>query len=113
MASDQKLHTLAEHQLIAHAFAIAITCIHQGLQQIVARLLLAALLNVSHQDAVGTHSHLFVLAKLARSSEPWIQVRLKCLPNDKLLDCADGMADEIYVFVPQLSAKQRSRDHRK
>jgi hypothetical protein len=32
MAGDQELHALAQDQFIAHAFAIAVTGIHQDLQ---------------------------------------------------------------------------------
>ena len=46
------------------------------------------------------------------SGKPGIQVGLKGLPNDKFLDGADGMADEVDVFVLQPGAKQRSGDHR-
>ena len=113
MAGDQQLHALAQHQLIAHAFAVAITGIHQVLKQIVAGRLVAALLDVRHQNAVGADSHLFVFAQVARSGEPGIQVRLNGLPNDKFLDRADGMAYEVDVFFLQPGAKQRSGDHRK
>ncbi len=112
MAGNQQLHALAQDQFIAHAFAVAVAGIHQRLQQIVAGLLVAALLDVSHQNAVGADAHLFVFAQVARDGKPGIHVRLKGLPNDELLDGADGMADQVDVFVLQLGAKQRSGDHR-
>jgi len=77
-----------------------------------AGLLVAALFDVRHQNAVSADSHIFVFTQFARSSKPGIQVRLKGLANDKFLDRADGMADEVDVFVLQLGAKQRSGDHR-
>ena len=108
MAGDQKLHALAQDQLIAHAFAVAVTRIHQDLQQIVAGRFVAALLDVFEQNAVRAGSHFFVSAQFARDGKPGIQVGLKGLPNDKFLDGADGMADEVDVFVLQPCAKQRS-----
>ena len=36
MPGDQQLHALAQHQRVAHTFAVAVTRIHQGLQQILA-----------------------------------------------------------------------------
>src|SRR5580698_4071122 len=77
MAGIQKLHALAQHQLIAHAFAVAVTGIHQSLQEIVAGLLVAALFDVSHQNAVGASSHVFVSAQFSRNCKIWIQVGLK------------------------------------
>ena len=105
MAGDQKLHALAQDELIAHAFAIAVTCIHQSLQQIVAGRFVAALPDVFEQNGVRAGSHVFVSAQLALEGEPGIQIRLKGLPNDEFLDGADGMADKIDVFVLQPCAK--------
>ena len=111
MAGDQQLHALAQDQLIAHAFAVAVAGIHQGLQQVVAGLLVAALLDVVHQNAVGAGAHLFVFAQFAGDGKPGIHVGLKGLPNDEFLDGADGVADEVDVFVFQLGAEQRPGDH--
>ena len=36
MAGDEELHALAEDELVAHAFAVAVACVHQGLEQVVA-----------------------------------------------------------------------------
>ena len=105
MAGDQKLHALAQDELIAHAFAIAVTRIHQSLQQIVAGRFVAALLDVFEQNGVRAGSHVFVPAQFARDGEPGIQIGLKGLPNDEFLDGADGMADKIDVFVLQPCAK--------
>src|SRR5277367_2777430 len=105
MSGNQKLHALAQNELIAHAFAIAVTRIHQSLQQIVAGWLIAALLYVFEQNGVGTGSHVFVSAQFAGDGEPGIQVGLKRLPDNELLDRTDGMADKIDVFILQPSAK--------
>ena len=43
MAGDEELHALAEDELVAHAFAVGVAGVHQGLQEVVAGLLLAAL----------------------------------------------------------------------
>jgi hypothetical protein len=112
MAGNQKLHALAQDELIAHAFAIAVTRIHQSLQQIVAGRFVTALLDVFEQNGVRTGSHVFVSAQFARGGEPGIEVGLKGLPNDEFLDGADGMADEIDVFVLETRAEERSGDHR-
>src|ERR1700678_761681 len=112
MTGNQKLHALAQDQLIAHAFAIAITRIHQGLQQILAGRFVATLFDVFEQNGVGTGSHLFMLAQLAGGGKPGIQIGLKSLPNNELLDGTDGMADKVDVLVLQPGAKERSGDHR-
>jgi hypothetical protein len=90
MAGDQQLHALAQDQLIAHAFAVAVTGIHQDLQQIVAGRLLAAPLDVVEQNAVGAGAHFLVSAQLARDGKPGIQVGLNGLTNHKFLDGRDG-----------------------
>ena len=105
MSGHQKLHALAQDEFIAHAFAIAVTRIHQSLQQIMAGRFVAALLDVFEQNSVCASSHVFVSAQFARDSEPRIQIGLKGLPNYEFLDGADGMADEIDVFVLQPRAK--------
>src|ERR1700678_3865891 len=105
MASNQKLHALAQDELIAHALAIAVTRIHQSLQQIVAGWFVAALLYVFEQNGVGARSHGFMSAQLARDGEPGIQIGLKGLPDNEFLDGADGMADKIDVFILQPGAK--------
>jgi len=66
MAGHQKLHALAQDEVIAHAFAIAVTRIHQSLQQIVAGRFVAALLDVFHQNSVRAGAHVFVFAQFAR-----------------------------------------------
>ena len=106
MPGDQELHALAEYQLIAHGFAVAVTGIHQGLQQVLARRLIAALLDVLHQNVVSARPHLLVFAEFARDGKPRIQIRLNGLTNNKFLDGADGMADEIDIFILQPGAKQ-------
>src|ERR1700687_1928457 len=105
MSSNQKLHALAQDELIAHALAIAVTRIHQSLQQIVARWFVAAFPYVFEQNSVGAGSHVFVSAQFARDGEPGIQIGLKSLPDNKFLDGADGMADKIDVFILQPRAK--------
>src|SRR5271166_1184152 len=105
MASNQKLHALAQDELIAHAFAIAVTRIHQSLQQIVAGWFVAAPPYVLEQNGVGAGSHVFVSARFARDGEPGIQIGLKGLSDNEFLDGADGMADKIDVFILQPSAK--------
>src|SRR5208282_2329670 len=105
MSSNEKLHALAQDELIAHAFAIAVTRIHQSLQQVVAGWFVAALLYVFEQNGVGAGSHVFVSAQFAREGEPWIQIGLKGLPDNEFLDGADGMADKIDVFILQPCAK--------
>src|SRR5271155_3110133 len=105
MSGNQKLHALAQDELIAHAFAIAIARIHQSLQQIVAGWFVAALPYVLEQNGVSAGSHVFVSAQFARDGEPGIQIGLKGLPNNEFLDGADGMANKIDVFVLQPSAK--------
>ena len=74
--------------------------------------LVAAFPDVFKQNAVSAGSHVFVPAEFARDFKPGIQIGLKGLPNNKFLNGADGMADEVDVFVLQLGAKQRSGDHR-
>ena len=105
MAGDQKLHALAQDELIAHALAIAVTRIHQGLQQIVAGRFVAALLDVFEQNGVRAGSHVFMPAQFPRDGEPGIQVGLKGLPHNEFLDGADGVADQIDVLVLQPRAK--------
>ena len=105
MAGNQKLHALAEDELVAHAFAIAVTRIHQSLQQIVAGCFVAALPYVFEQNGVGAGSHVFVSAQFARDGEPGIQIGLKGLPDNEFLDGADGMADQIDVLILQACAK--------
>jgi hypothetical protein len=112
MAGNQELHALAQDEFIGHALAIAVTRIHQSLQQIVAGRFVAALLDVFEQNGVRAGSHVFVFAKLARDGEPGIQIGLKGLPNDEFLDRADRTADKIDVSILQACAKKRSRDHR-
>ena len=112
MAGNQKLHALAQDEFIAHASAIAVARIHQCLQQIVAGRFVAALADVFKQNGVRAGAHVFVFAQFARNCKIGIQVGLKGLPNDKSLDGADGMADEVDVFVLQPRAEQRSGDHR-
>ena len=111
MAGDQELHALAQDQLIAHAFAVAVTSIHQDLQQIVAGRLLAPPPDVVEQNAVGAGSHFLVSAQFAGDGKPGIQVGLNGLTNHKFLDGRDGPADEVDVFVFQPGAKQRPADH--
>ena len=83
MAGDQKLHALAQDEFITHAFAIAVTRIHQSLQQIVAGWFVAALPYVFEQNGVGAGSHVFVSAQFARDGEPGIQIGLKGLPDNR------------------------------
>ena len=111
MAGDQELHALAQHQLIAHALAIAVTSIHQDLQQIVAGRLLTPPPNVVEQNAVGARSHFIVFAQFARDRKPGIQVGLNGLTDHKFLDDRDGPTDEVDVVVFQPGAKQRPADH--
>ena len=105
MAGNQKLHTLAQDELIAHAFAIAVTRIHQSLQQIVAGRFVAALPDIFEQNGVRASSHIFVSAQFARDGEPGIQIGLKGLPNNEFLDGADGTADKIDVFILRTGAE--------
>ncbi len=105
MTGNQKLHALAQDEFIGHAFAIAVTRIHQCLQQIVAGRFVAALPDVFEQNGVGAGSHVFVSAQFARDGEPGIQIGLKSLPDDEFLDGADGVADKIDVFILQPRAK--------
>ena len=111
MAGDQELHALAEDEFVGHAFTVAVAGVHQRLEKIVAGLLLAAGLDVGHQNAVGARTHLFVFAEIARDFEPGIQVGLERLANDEFLNGADGVADELDVFVPELRAEEGPGDH--
>ena len=111
MAGDQQLHALAQDQLIAHAFAVAVAGVHQDLQQIVAGRLLAALPDVVEQNAVGARSHFFVSAQFAGDGKPGIQVGLNGLTNHKFLNGRNGPADEADIFFFQPGAEQRPGDH--
>ena len=86
VAGDEELHALAEDEFVGHAFAVGVAGVHQGLQEVLAGRLVAALLDVCHQDAVGLDSHLFVAAELAGDFKPRIQVGLQGLANDEFLD---------------------------
>ena len=96
--------SLTQDQLIAHAFAIAVTRIHQSLEQIVSGRFVAAFLMYSSRTASARVRMLRAWA-VSPTQEPGIQIGLKGLPNNEFLDGADAMADNIDVFILQPCAK--------
>ena len=111
VAGDEELHAFAENEGVGHAFAVGVAGVHQGLEQVVAGLFVAALADVGEQNLVRVGTHLFVPAQLAGRGEPGIQVGLQRLPDDEFLDGGDGVADEVDVFVLEVGAEERARDH--
>ncbi len=105
MPCNQELHAFAEDQLIAHALAIAVTRVHQDLQQIVPGRLLAAPFDVFVQNAVGTGAHFLVPAQFAGGRKPGIEIGLDGLANHELLDDRNGPADKADVVVLQVGAQ--------
>ena len=50
-------------------------------------------------------------AQFAGDRKPRVQVGLQGLPDDEFLHRADGVADEVDVFVLELGAEERAGDH--
>ena len=105
MTGHQQLHAFAQHQRVAHAFAVCVARVHQALQQITAWRLKATGLNVVEQYAIRVLAHIFVLLQLTRHREPGVQVGLQGLAHNELLHGADGTANEVYVFTFEARAE--------
>ena len=76
-----------------------------------ARLFVAALLDVGKENLVGVGAHVVVTLEFTGGSEPGVEVGLQGLANDEFLHGGNGVADEVDVFVPEVGAEERARDH--